>query len=92
MAEPKQKKIVLTSYKTGEKVEFIPVARIAYEGKPYVVLSPVEQMEGMGENQAVIFRVKVGGASISEYLEVVTDEAELAGVQKEYERALAEQK
>ena len=48
--------IVLRTAK-GEEVAFIEIAGIALKGKFYAILQPVELLEGMHEDEALIFEV-----------------------------------
>ncbi|MBQ7225089.1 MAG: DUF1292 domain-containing protein [Clostridia bacterium] len=41
----------------GEEVEFIEIAGIAYEGKFYAILQPVERFDGMADDEALVFEV-----------------------------------
>ena len=47
---------VLTS-QTGEQIEFIEIAGIAYKGEFYAILQPVKLIEGMNDDEAFVFHV-----------------------------------
>ena len=42
---------------SGEQVEFIEIAGIALEGGFYAILQPVKLLEGMREDEALVFKV-----------------------------------
>ena len=41
----------------GEDIDFIEIAGIALNGSFYAILQPVELLEGMGEDEALVFEV-----------------------------------
>lgn len=41
----------------GEEIDFIEIAGIAYNGNFYAILQPVELLDGMGEDEAMVFKV-----------------------------------
>ena len=41
----------------GEEIEFIEIAGIAYHGCFYLILHPVELIEGMTDDEALVFKV-----------------------------------
>lgn len=42
----------------GENIDFLEIAGIAYNGDFYVILQPVELLEGMTEDEALVFKVE----------------------------------
>lgn len=68
--------IVLFNEK-GEKVEFEQIALIPLEEKEekiYAILKPIEQMEGVGNDEALVFEVVEGETEDDEeYLNLVSD-------------------
>ena len=44
---------------SGEEVDFIEVAEIAHEGKQYAILQPVELLDGMDDDEALVFEVEL---------------------------------
>jgi len=48
--------ITLTS-SDGEEIEFIEIAGIAYNDNFYAILQPVELLDGMDDNEALVFKV-----------------------------------
>ena len=41
----------------GEEIDFVEIAGIAHKGNFYAILQPVELLEGMAEDEALVFRV-----------------------------------
>ncbi len=65
--------IVLYNEK-GEKVEFEQIALIPLEDVIYAILKPTEQMEGIGEDEALVFEVvEPEDEEEEEYLNLVAD-------------------
>lgn len=71
---------------TGEEIDFVEIAGIAHEGKFYVILQPVELLEGMSEDEALVFEVTANGDD-AQYSIVLDDEI-IDAVFAEYERLL----
>lgn len=42
---------------TGEEIDFVEIAGIAHKGEFYAILQPVELLEGMGDDEALVFHV-----------------------------------
>lgn len=42
----------------GEEIDFIEIAGIAYRGNFYAILQPVELLENMAEDEALVFLVE----------------------------------
>lgn len=41
----------------GEEIDFVETAGIAYKGNFYAILQPVELLDGMDEDEALVFKV-----------------------------------
>ena len=80
--------IVLLS-KTGEEIEFIEIAGIALEGNFYAILQPVELVEGMRDDEALVFKVSRGENGEDKF-EIELDEEIIDKVFTEYYRLLDE--
>lgn len=80
--------VTLTTAK-GEEIDFEEIAGINYRGKYYAILRPVELLEGMEENEALVFEV-YRGASGEDKFEVVLDDAIIDAVFVEYNKLLDE--
>ncbi|MGI6701682.1 MAG: DUF1292 domain-containing protein [Christensenellales bacterium] len=74
--------ITLTS-EDGEQIDFYHEATIEYEGGTFLFLHPVEEMEEIGEDEVVIFKL-VKNDDGEDALEPVEDEALLDRVYEEY--------
>lgn len=57
----------------GEEIDFVEIADIAFEGKFYAILQPVEPLDGMDEDEALIFLVQRGGDG-GDRFEIVLDD------------------
>ena len=58
----------------GEEVDFVEIAGIAHQGKFYAILQPVELLEGMEEDEALVFEVTRGEDGEDKFSIVVDDE------------------
>lgn len=75
--------IVTLLSEDGEEIDFIEIAGIAYKGNFYAVLQPVELLEGMEEDQAMVFKVSKGPEGEDNF-EVELDESVVDAVFEEY--------
>ena len=59
----------------GEEVKFDQIALIPIEEQVYAILKPIEQMEGIGEDEALVFEIveNESDEGDSEYLNLVSD-------------------
>jgi len=73
----------------GEEIDFIEVAGIAYRGNFYAVLQPVELLEGMEEDEALVFKVTRGKDGEDKF-EIELDDAIIDAVFEEYNKLLDE--
>lgn len=81
---------VITLYDDDNKpVKFYEVACIEYQGEFYALMQPVEPMEGLGEDEALIFKVREEDED-NDVFEPVTDESVLDAVFNEYLNAIAD--
>lgn len=81
--------IVLTA-SNGKEVEFIEIAGIAYCGKFYAILQPVELVEGMSADEALIFEVTKGVDGSDEF-RIETDDDIIEAVFEEYNKLCDEE-
>ena len=42
----------------GEEIDFVEIAGIAHKGQFYAILQPTELVEGMAEDEALVFKVE----------------------------------
>ena len=80
--------IVLTTT-DGEEIEFVTIAGISYKGEFYSILQPTELIEGMEEDEALVFHLEMDGDE-SKYT-IVLDEEIIDHVFAEYNRLLDSQ-
>ncbi len=73
----------------GKKLKFYFVGTIEYKGKTYSAFEPAEEIEGMSEDDLVIFEVQNNDESTSDLLPI-EDEALLEEVFEEFCRAIEE--
>lgn len=73
----------------GEEIDFVEIAGIAHKGNFYAILQPVEMLEGMDDDEALVFKV-TRGADGEDKFEVELDDAVIDAVFAEYNRLLDE--
>ncbi|MBE7086744.1 MAG: DUF1292 domain-containing protein [Clostridiales bacterium] len=74
----------------GKKMKFFFVGSIDYKGKTYSAFEPAEEIDGLSEDDLVIFEV-AGGDDESEELLPIEDDALLDEVFEEFCRILDEE-
>ena len=74
----------------GEEVQFIEIAGIAYKGNFYALLQPVELLEGMDDDEALVFRVS-RGSNGEDNFEIELNDSIVDAVFKEYYKLLEQQ-
>lgn len=82
--------IITLQTTNGESVDFIEVAGIAYNNNFYVILQPVELLDGMDDDEALVFKVS-RDADGEDKFEIELDDDIIDAVFKEYNRLLDEQ-
>ncbi len=73
----------------GEEIDFVEIAGIAHEGSFYAILQPVELLEGMEDDEALVFRVSRGENGEDKF-EIELDDAIIDVVFAEYNKLLEE--
>ena len=73
----------------GEEVDFVEIAGIAYKGNFYAILQPVELLEGMDDDEALVFKVQRGKDGEDNF-SIELDDAVIDAVFEEYNRLLDE--
>ncbi|MBO5109846.1 MAG: DUF1292 domain-containing protein [Clostridia bacterium] len=81
--------IITLKSANGEDIEFVEIAGIAYKGNFYAILQPVELLEGMGEDEALVFKV-TQAADGSNNFEIEQNETIIDAVFAEYDKLLAQ--
>ena len=82
--------VTLTNSK-GENVEFIELASISLPHGFYTILKPKEKIEGLSENDAIVFKVIVNIEDNTQSYELVIDEEILEEVFEEYNNSKEEE-
>jgi len=72
----------------GQEIEFVEIAGITLEDKYYCILQPVELLEGMQEDEALVFEVIQGEED--DNFQLVLDDDVIDKVFEEYDRLLDE--
>ncbi|MBR7160567.1 MAG: DUF1292 domain-containing protein [Clostridia bacterium] len=83
--------IIVLNSADGEEVEFVEIAGIAHAGNFYAILQPVELLEGMDDDEALVFRVTKDSDG-NDNFEIELDDEVLDAVFSEYNRLLDEMK
>jgi uncharacterized protein YrzB (UPF0473 family) len=70
---------------TGEEIDFVEIAGIAHKGNFYAILQPVELLEGMEDDEALVFKVSRNEAGEDKF-EIELDDDIIDAVFAEYNR------
>ena len=71
----------------GEEIDFVEIAGIAHNGNFYAILQPVELLEGMSDDEALVFLVTRDDAGIDKF-EIVFDDEIIDAVFASYNELL----
>lgn len=82
--------IVTLTSADGQEIDFVEIAGIALRGNFYVILQPVELLEGMGEDEALVFKVTQDRDG-EDHFNIELDDEIISQVFDEYYRLLDEQ-
>ena len=85
--EMEKESVITLMTDDGEEVEFLEVAGIAYKDAFYAILQPVELLEGMEEDEALVFKVTLDENGEDNFSLEMDDEI-IDGVFEEYNRLL----
>ena len=85
--EEAQDDIITLTSASGEKLDFIEIAGIAHKGEFYLILQPVELLEGMADDEALVFHVSKGEDG-NEKIAIELDDEIIEAVFAEYNRLL----
>ena len=81
--------IILLNEK-GEEIAFEQIALVPILGKVYVILKPIQPMEGVGEDEGLVFSIEQNENG-EEYLALVVDEEIIDAVFNVYDALVAEE-
>ena len=73
----------------GEEIDFVEIAGIAHKGNFYAILQPVELLDGMDDDEALVFKVTRGKDGEDKF-EIELDDAVIDAVFEEYNKLLDE--
>lgn len=73
----------------GEEIDFYPIAKILLRGKTFMILQPVELLDGMGEDEALVFEYST--IDDQDHFEIVLDDGLIDEVFEEYNRLYEEE-
>ena len=73
----------------GEEIDFVDVAGIAHKGNFYAIMQPVELLDGMDDNEALVFKVTRGRDGEDKF-EIELDDATIDAVFEKYNQLLDE--
>ena len=76
--------------KDGEEIDFVVIAGIALNGNYYAILQPTELLEGMDDDEALVFKVTQNDNGEDSY-SIELDDGVIDAVFAEYDKLLAEQ-
>lgn len=79
--------IVTLTTADGEEVDFVEIAGIAHKGNFYAILQPVELIDGMSDDEALVFWVTRNEKGEDKF-EIVLDDDIINAVFAEYNRLL----
>lgn len=82
--------IVTLTSASGEEIDFVQIAGINHKGNFYAILQPVELLEGMDDDEALVFKV-TRDARGEDHFEIELDDEIIDAVFREYNRLLDEQ-
>lgn len=71
----------------GEEIDFVEIAGIAYKGSFYAILQPVELLDGMDDDEALVFKVTRGKDGEDKF-EIELDDTVIDAVFAEYNKLL----
>ena len=71
----------------GEEIDFVEIAGIAHKGNFYAILQPVELIEGMADDEALVFHVS-RDENGNDKFEIVLDDEIIDAVFKSYNELL----
>lgn len=83
--------IITLTNSAGENIEFIEVAAVSLPHGFYSILKPKEKMEGIEEDEAIVFKVIENPKEKTQSYELVTDEKILDEVLLEYNNSKEEE-
>lgn len=90
LLDPENKDNIEFFNEEGDLISFEQVAIVPHNEKVYVILKPVDEMEGVGEDEALVFVVDFDEYLLESYLKLVEDEVDIEIVFEKYYDLLRE--
>ena len=87
MLDEEEDDIIILKSADGEEVEFVEIAGINLNGKFYAILQPVELLDGMDDDEALVFKVTRGKDGEDKF-EIELDDTIIDAVFAEYNKLL----
>ena len=85
----KDDNIVTLRSAKGEDIDFVEIAGIAYRGNFYAILQPVKLLDGMKDDEALVFKV-TRGRNGEDNFEIELNDSIVDAVFKEYDKLYAQ--
>ena len=89
LLDPENTDVVVLYGSNGDCISFEQIALVPQEENVYVILKPVVPMEGMGEDEGLVFKIE--DMEKDAYLSLVTDESIIDAVFDVYDRLCEEE-
>ncbi len=83
--------IIVLFNEKGEEVGFEQIALIPLTDKTYAILKPVSPMEGVNEDEGLVFSIEASKEDGQEYLVLVTDDKVIDDVFDVYDKLIDEE-
>ena len=77
--------IITLTGENGKEIDFIEIAGIALKNNFYAILQPVELLDGMGDDEALVFKV-ITDKHDNDSFEIELDDDIIDAVFKEYNK------
>ena len=79
--------IITLTGANGEEIDFVEIAGIAYNGNFYAILQPVELLDGMDDDEALVFKVSTNEDGDDQF-DIELDDDVISAVFDEYYKLL----
>ncbi len=83
---------ILLYNQNGEAISFEQIAIIPLKGNIYAILKPVQPIDGIGEDEGLVFAIEQGESDAQDYLTLVTDEKIIDDVFEIYDDLIESEK
>ena len=80
--------VIILKNERGEEIAFEQIALIPLKEKTYCILKPVKPIEGVGEDEGLVFSIETNEEGL-EYLALVVDEKVIDDVFDVYDELVA---